>query len=239
MNTLLHKIWDKPLSSSLADNKKLLINTLNAHSFNMARTDVAFYNALDKSDVLLPDGVSIIIAMRLLQNKRVKKIAGYDLFQFEMERLNNCGGKCFFMGSSNRVLDLIDKHIKIYYPKVNAGYYSPPYKPEFTVEENNAIIDAVNNFEPEVLFVGMTAPKQEKWSLANFDKLKAGHICSIGAVFDFFAGTVKRAPQWMIKLGLEWLYRLIREPKRMWKRYVIGNAKFMFWVISNLFRPKK
>jgi N-acetylglucosaminyldiphosphoundecaprenol N-acetyl-beta-D-mannosaminyltransferase len=82
----------------------------------------------------------------------------------------------------------------------------------------------------------MTAPKQEKWAFANFNKFEAGHVCCIGAVFDFYAGTVKRAPRWLIKLELEWFYRLIKEPRRMWKRYLIGNAIFIFYILREFFK---
>ncbi|MFA6912412.1 MAG: WecB/TagA/CpsF family glycosyltransferase, partial [Proteiniphilum sp.] len=94
----------------------------------------------------------------------------------------------------------------------------------------------VNKVEPDVLFVGMTAPKQEKWTYEYFDQLRAGHICCIGAVFDFYAGTVKRAPKWMIQIGLEWFYRLIREPRRMWRRYLIGNTLFVIGILKEKFR---
>ena len=93
------------------------------------------------------------------------------------------------------------------------------------------MIDAVNRVEPDVLFIGMTAPKQEKWAFKYYQMLNAGHICCIGAVFDFYAGTVKRAPEWMISLGMEWFYRLIREPRRMWRRYLIGNIKFIGYIL--------
>ena len=78
----------------------------------------------------------------------------------------------------------------------------------------------------------MTAPKQEKWAYEYFSKLKVGHVCSIGAVFDFYAGNIKRAPKWMIRFGLEWLYRLIKEPRRMWRRYLIYNSKFIYYILK-------
>jgi N-acetylglucosaminyldiphosphoundecaprenol N-acetyl-beta-D-mannosaminyltransferase len=232
MYQLLNHIWRNKLSDIKPYSNKILINTINAHSFNIARKDPDFYKALYGSQILLPDGVGIVYALRILLGIKVKKISGSDLFHYEMSILNKNKGKCYFMGSSEKVLGLIKGHIDHKYQNVTAGYYSPPYKPIFTDEENTAIITAINDFNPDVLFIGMTAPKQEKWAMANYDKIKSGHICSIGAVFDFFAGTVKRAPHWMIYLGLEWFYRLIREPKRMWRRYVVGNSKFMFWIFK-------
>src|SRR5690606_25086690 len=98
------------------------------------------------------------------------------------------------------------------------------------------MIEMVNSIEPDVLFVGMTAPKQEKWAFVHFDQIKAGHICCIGAVFDFYAGTVQRAPEWMIAAGMEWSYRLIREPRRMWKRYMLGNTLFVMEMLKSKVR---
>lgn len=224
------QLFNKELVS-LPDTK-LLINTLNAHCFNMAQKDISYANALCSSDVLLPDGISIVWAVRFLYGKRLKKIAGDDLFKYEMDRLNNGGGKCFFLGSSPETLKLITSRAGIEYPNVRVESYSPPYVTEFSENEIEKMVTAVNMFEPDVLFVGMTAPKQEKWAFGHFEKLNAGHICSIGAVFDFYAGTVKRAPEWMIKIGLEWFYRLLKEPRRMWRRYILGNVIFLFYILK-------
>lgn len=206
---------------------KQLITTLNAHSFNILKQDPAFREALQASDRLLPDGISIVLALRWLKGKKIKKIAGDDLFQYEMQRVHEKGGKCFFLGSSDTTLSLIRERAKKEYPNIQMYSYSPPYKEEFTREESQIMIDLVNEVEPDVLFVGMTAPKQEKWAYEHFNQLRAGHVCCIGAVFDFYAGTVQRAPEWMIAAGMEWFYRLAREPKRMWKRYMVGNILFV------------
>jgi N-acetylglucosaminyldiphosphoundecaprenol N-acetyl-beta-D-mannosaminyltransferase len=209
---------------------KLLISTINAHSYLVAQKDKEFADALIHSDILLPDGVSMVFASWFLQGRKIKKIAGADLFLYEMDRLNKTEGKCFFLGSTENTLKLIVNRLNREFPQVRVQTYSPPFKNIFSPEENRLMIDAVNSFQPDVLMIGMTAPKQEKWAYKHSDMLQVGHICSIGAVFDFYAGTVKRAPKWMIMLGLEWLYRLLVEPRRMWRRYLIGNPKFM-WVI--------
>ena len=100
---------------------------------------------------------------------------------------------------------------------------------EFSDEDNKAIIDAINAANPDLLWIGMTAPKQEKWTYSHWNELYIHcHVGTIGAVFDFFAGTVERAPIWWQDHGLEWLYRLIKEPKRMWRRYIIGNSLFLW-----------
>ena len=101
------------------------------------------------------------------------------------------------------------------------------------------MLEAINTFQPDVLKIGMTAPKQEKWSFQHYGQLNVGHICCIGAVFDFYAGTIKRAPKWMIKMGLEWFYRLIKEPRRMWQRYLIGNFIFIYHIINEKLNIRK
>lgn len=213
---------------------KKLINTINAHSYNTARRDGLFAEALQKGDALIPDGASIVMACRWLKAKSrpEERIAGWDLFEMEMDRLNRTGGKCFFMGSSEKVLALIRKRAETVYPHITVETYSPPYKPEFSDEENRAIIEAINRADPDLLWIGMTAPKQEKWVYTHWDELDIRcHTGTIGAVFDFFAGTVERAPEWWQRHSLEWLYRLLKEPKRMWRRYIIGNALFLLNVM--------
>ena len=265
---------------------KLLINTINAHSYNTARKDELFAEALTNGDVLIPDGVSIVKACGWIKAKSLPKerIAGWDLFEFEMNKLEECGMKnvecgvngeecgmnnssldnsssasadhscsgkrlyepsaklkiqnskfrerpltVMFMGSSQKVLDLIVKRAAEVYPHLKIVTYSPPYKPEFSEEDNKAIVEAINAADPDLLWIGMTAPKQEKWTYSHWNELNIHcHVGTIGAVFDFFAGTVERAPIWWQRHGLEWLYRLLKEPKRMWRRYIIGNTLFLW-----------
>ena len=210
---------------------KLLINTINAHSYNTAQQDLLFAKALRQGDVLIPDGASIVKACCWLnaKSKPKERITGWDLFMFEMEKLNHSGGKCFFMGSSEKVLSMIKQRSKGDFPNIEVETYSPPYKSEFNEEENNAIITAINKANPDLLWIGMTAPKQEKWIYTHWNKLQIHcHCGTIGAVFVFYAGTVKRAPMWWQRNSLEWCYRLLKEPRRMWKRYIIGNLLFMW-----------
>ncbi len=214
---------------------KLLINTINAHSYNTALKDAFFAEALMNGDALIPDGASIVMACRKLKAKSQPKerIAGWDLFTMEMERLNRKGGTCFFMGSSEKVLKLIRERAKTVYPHIRIETYSPPYKPEFSAEENRDIIEAINRANPDLLWIGMTAPKQEKWAYRHWKELNIHcHCGTIGAVFDFFAGTMERAPIWWQEHSLEWLYRLIKEPRRMWRRYIIGNTLFIWNILK-------
>ena len=279
---------------------KVLINTINAHSYNTAQKDELFAKSLTPNPspkgegncvkYLIPDGASVVKACRWLKAKYQPKerIAGWDLFELEMGKQEERGRrkeaplnpphrgkpvvmlsedgrasaasrdsldesdspldlhepswdpinmpKVMFMGSSEKVLELIREKAKVVYPHIEVVTYSPPYKPEFTEEDNAAIIKAINDANPDLLWVGMTAPKQEKWAYSHWDELDIHcHCGTIGAVFDFFAGTAKRAPKWWQEHSLEWLYRLIIEPKRMWRRYIIGNVLFLW----NVWKEKR
>lgn len=222
---------------------KLLINTINAHSYNTARRDNAFAEALTRGDVLIPDGAGIVMACRWIKakSKPQERVAGWDLFEYEMKNLENEAArhadgdskpKVMFMGSSEKVLQLIKEKAAKEYPHLQIVTYSPPYKPTFSDEDNRSIVDAINSAKPDLLWIGMTAPKQEKWTYKHWDELNINcHVGTVGAVFDFFAGTVERAPMWWQRHGLEWFYRLRKEPRRMWRRYIIGNTLF-FWNIA-------
>ena len=226
---------------ALIEEGKLLINTINAHSYNTAQKDELFAEALSKGDFLIPDGASIVKACKWLKAKSqpTERIAGWDLFSFEMQRLNekgkqvNVNQRVMFMGSSEKVLALIKEKAQNDYPHLDIITYSPPYKPEFSNEDNEEIIQAINEADPDLLWIGMTAPKQEKWTYQHWNELDIHcHVGTIGAVFDFYAGTAKRAPQWWQDHSLEWLYRLCEEPKRMWRRYIIGNPLFVWNILK-------
>ncbi|WP_068471643.1 WecB/TagA/CpsF family glycosyltransferase [Saccharicrinis aurantiacus] len=211
--------------STLSLNKRTVVNTLNGHSYAVAKKDVEFKNALLQSQILLPDGEPVVFGSKLLCGEKINKISGYECFTAIMEKLNRQGGSCFFLGSNNHTLNLIKERVSREYPLINMDYFSPPYATEFNAEENRIMVERINAYDPDVLFVGMTAPKQEKWVHSNKDKLKVNVLCSIGAVFDFYAGTVKRAPGWMVKCKLEWFHRFLKQPFRLAHRYFVSTPQ--------------
>lgn len=222
---------------------KCLICTINAHSYNVARADTAFAEALCRCDALIADGISIVKACRWIgaKSQPTERCAGWDLFVSEMQRLEasatpSARKKVMFVGSSEQVLGRIKERAARDYPDLEVVTLSPPYAKTFTPQENAAIVAAINATNPDLLWIGMTAPKQEKWAQANWPSLSIHCHCGcIGAVFDFYAGTMKRAPLWWQRHGLEWLYRLLREPRRMWRRYLVGNALFIGHIIGEKF----
>ncbi len=229
------KVFSDELENILPFNKKV-INTVNQYSYCVAQKDAVFHKALTASDVLLPDGVGITLAARLHKGKTLQKIAGADLHAFALEHLQKTAGSCFYLGAAPETLQKITAKVAKEYPRVKVGSYSPPYKAQFSAEESQAMINAVNAFAPDVLFIGMTAPKQEKWSYEFKDQLQAGYICAIGAVFDFYAGTVARPGKIWQQLGMEWLGRLLKEPKRMFHRYITNGLVFATYLAGR--KPK-
>jgi len=209
---------------------KILVSTINQYSYCIAEKDEEFKNALMNSDILLPDGIGIISASKFLNRKVMPKIAGADIHEFLLKKLDQEGGSCFYLGASETTLEKITVRISQEYPNIKVCTYSPPFKPSFSEIDSEAMIGAVNDFQPDVLFVGMTAPKQEKWAYAYKENLNAKWICSIGAVFDFYAGTIERPSEIWINLGMEWLGRLIKEPRRMAKRYIYYGAVFTYYL---------
>jgi len=211
---------------------KCVINTLNQYSYVIAEKDEIFKKSLKESDVLLPDGIGIVAATKFLKGKTIKKIAGADLHLQLLKNLNKNNGSCFYLGSSEQTLMGIKERINMEFSCIKVGTFSPPFKAQFTSDDNAHMVSCVNSFNPDVLFVGMTAPKQEKWVYQHHGALDAKVICSIGAVFDFYGGDVNRPHRIWIKLGLEWLVRLVHEPKRMWKRYLFYGPVFLYLVLK-------
>jgi len=236
----------EPLQTILIDSFKVIKKRThniffacgNPHSFVVSLSDKNFDTSLKSADYLVSDGVGIILAGKLLGLSVGPRIAGYDYFtglhnELSKQAVSELGrkGRIFYFGSSQKVLDLISNKMESEYPDLEVcGMLSPPYG-EWSEEENQKMIDEINRAQPDVLWVGMTAPKQEKWIYENRKKLNVSIIGAIGAVFDFFAGTYIRSPEWVCKIGAEWIYRLIKEPKRMWKRTFVSAPVFIFTVI--------
>ena len=212
--------------------EKIIINTLNASAVEWSKKDKLYYDALISSDILLPDGISILITARLLQKKSIVKISGEDIFFYLINKLKNEGGSCFFLGSSSFILEKISQRMILEYPSIYFSSFSPPYKDCFNDTEKKQIIKVVNDFAPNVLFVGISAPKQEKLIYEIKESLNVNVICNIGAVFEFFAGTIKRPAVFWQKLGLEWIITWFIDPKRLRKKEYINIIKFIITLIK-------
>jgi N-acetylglucosaminyldiphosphoundecaprenol N-acetyl-beta-D-mannosaminyltransferase len=205
---------------------------INPHSYAVARQDDAFAKALRAARWLIPDGIGIVIAGRILGRPVQDRITGADIFEGVMTYLNTTGATVFFLGGTEHTLELIRDRLAVDYPGVRlGGTYSPPFKAEYNSAEIDQMIEAVNSSNADVLWVGLTAPKQEKWIYANSDRLNVSFAGAVGAVFDFYTGQVKRSPLVFRSLGLEWLPRLLQQPKRLWRRMFISAPIFLMDVL--------
>jgi N-acetylglucosaminyldiphosphoundecaprenol N-acetyl-beta-D-mannosaminyltransferase len=202
------------------------ISTISPNSYGMSTRDPQFRRALEEADYLVLDGVYFALSSIVLQGRTIRPNQGPNLFRHFMLRLEAIGGRAFFLGSSEQTLAKIRARSQAEFPHVAVGTYSPPFKAEFDAADNAEMIRRVDSFGPDVLFVGMTAPKQEKWAHANRDRISARLIVSVGAVFDWYAGNEKPiAPIWW-KLKLGWLIRTIHRPAIL-RRY--PNIMVFFW----------
>lgn len=198
----------------------------NLHCLVVAAQDAEFSQALATSTFVTADGAPLVWAGQLCHGTAGPRITGSDVFAAVMERLDRQRGSVMLVGSTPTVLERMFARAAVEYPHVAVGLLSPPFG-AITTEDNAKIVRAINAFSPDVVWVGMTAPKQEKWTAENAAALDVGAVISIGAVFDFYARTVSRAPVWMRRAGLEWLYRLLREPRRLWRRYLVSGPLFV------------
>jgi len=212
----------------------------NPHSLVVAGNDPEFSRAIHQADLVTPDGVGIVLASRLLAGSIRERVTGTDIFLGLNQKLNEQGGvNCFFLGSAPATLEKIVARMHKDFPNLCvAGTYSPPFKTEFNEEDNEVMINTINQAKPDILWVGMTAPKQEKWIYANRNQLEVKFIGAVGALFDFYAGNVKRSHPIFQHLGLEWLPRLLQEPRRLWRRNFISSPIFLFKVFKHKFSDR-
>ena len=213
--------------------KPFWLACFNPHSYYISCQDNQFLLALKSANWLIPDGIGAVIASKILRLKIHERVTGFDIFIGLHHRLNQKKvHSVFFLGSIEMNLKKIATKFAKDYPNINiAGSYSPPYKTDYSQDELDQMIDLINQSKADVLWVGMTAPKQEKWIYQNKNRLNVKFIGAIGAVFDFYTGEVKRSPVLFQKLGLEWLPRLIQQPKRLWRRMFISAPYFLWHVI--------
>jgi len=207
--------------------------TPNAQHILTLQKDADFQEIYNKAFLTVPDGVPLLWAAKFLQTPLKGRVNGTDLFEKVCERAASKGLKIFLLGGRPGAVEQAAEVLQGRYLGLKiAGMYCPPYGFESDRDELEIINSRIKDAAPDILFVGLGAPKQEKWIYANYQQLKVPISLGIGVSFELVAGMVKRAPIWMQNSGLEWLFRLIVEPKRLWQRYVVGNPLFIWLVIQ-------
>lgn len=202
----------------------------NVHTTVTAYEDEEYREIQNSGALVLPDGKPLSTLSKRRGFKNAQRVTGPDLMGELFKESEKKGYNHYFYGSSEETLELLNYRLKATYPKLNiVGMYSPPFKTEIS-KESDKIINEINNKYVDFLWVGLGAPKQEKWMAIHRGKVNALMI-GVGAGFDYYAGKIKRAPMWMQKCSLEWLYRLMQDPKRLFKRYFVTNTKFLWFSI--------
>ena len=220
------------ISTAISNNQKILQSDLNVAKFIMMKSDSSLHNAVNKSDLINIDGMGLLIACKLLGIPVKEKVSGVDLLMKMMERCAERGFRPYFLGSKQEVVEKAVSNVEKLHPKIEFAGFRNGY---FSAEDEADIIAEINEVKPDCIFVGISSPIKEIFLYENRDKLQVPYMMGVGGAFDVVAGKVKRAPVWMQNYGLEWLYRLLQEPKRMWKRYLSTNTEFFLILVRALF----
>ena len=224
----------------IAEKGRGLIVTPNVDHIVQLQKDEEFKVIYRQALLALPDGMPVMWGAKFLGTPLKQKISGSDLFPEFCKVTADKGYKMFFMGGRpgavTRTKELLEKR----YSKINiVGTYCPPFGFEKDEAENAKIVKMINQARPDVLFVGLGAPKQEKWLYRNYNELNVPVSAGIGITFEYMAGMVTRAPLWMQNVGLEWFWRLMMEPRRLWKRYLVYDMQFFWLILKQKFAMRK
>jgi N-acetylglucosaminyldiphosphoundecaprenol N-acetyl-beta-D-mannosaminyltransferase len=193
---------------------------------------------VNAADMIVTDGMPLVWMQRLQGRKTATRVRANDLMTLLIEHAERSGLRVGFYGGKQEVIDAMVERAKNDHAELNVTYaFSPPFRP-LTDEEDAEITANINASGTQILFMGLGCPKQENWMAGHKSKLKCVML-GVGASFDFYAGNVRESPEWLGKLGLEWLYRLTQEPNRLWKRYLILNPRFMWLAFRQLLGPQK
>jgi N-acetylglucosaminyldiphosphoundecaprenol N-acetyl-beta-D-mannosaminyltransferase len=239
VTTLGYRVYNDDLGLiPIAGDETRVMNTISPNSYGIALKDAEFREALQTSNYLMLDGVYFAVASVMLQGKNIRRNQGPDIFDHFMRRLEDMKGTAFFMGSMPSTLELIKQNAAKDYPHIKIHTYSPPFKPVFSDEDNKAIVEAVNAASPDILFVGMTCPKQEKWAIAQRPMLNPTLVVCIGNVFDWYAGTQKRIHPIWFKLRVGWLVRIFLRPE-IFRRNIGNQMTFFGDVLLHFLRIKR
>ena len=223
----------KIITENLENIKGNYICVSNVHTTVMSYGDESYREIQNRGFMALPDGKPLSIVSKNRGFKEAERVTGPDLMEEIFKISEEKGYKHYFYGSTQETLDTLKVKLNKNYPNMSiVGMYSPPFR-KLTEEEDSEIIENINKVNTDFIWVGLGAPKQEIWMNEHKDKVD-GLMIGVGAGFDYHAGNITRAPKWMQHMSLEWLYRLLQDPKRLVKRYFVTNIKFIYLNILGL-----
>ncbi|TDE08412.1 WecB/TagA/CpsF family glycosyltransferase [Dyadobacter psychrotolerans] len=209
----------------------------NVHMLVEAYKDSSFAEVVNGADLITPDGVPLTVALKLLNGVRQERVAGMDLLPDLLLESEKKLIPVYFYGGTKDMLIATEQYCLKKYPLLKiAGMYSPPFRP-LTENETNTVLNQINESNAKFVFVALGCPKQENWMASMRGRINASMI-GIGGALPVMIGTQKRAPKWMQDTGLEWLYRLMQEPRRLFKRYAVTNSVFLFLLFKAYFKPR-
>lgn len=217
----------------ISSKKPHQIVVLNAAKIVRAKSDKELRKIILSADLVGPDGVPVVWVSKLLGTPLPGRVNGTDLMEELVGLANRKGYSIFFLGATQEIVQKVIEKYKEKYPHLHIAGFRDGY---FSQDEEPKIVNEIRNSQADILFVGLPTPMKEKWIHGNLQRLNVPVCHGVGGSFDVVVGHVKRAPLWMQKYGLEWLYRLCQEPKRMFKRYLVTNTIFTFFTIKELVR---
>ena len=207
----------------------------NVHMLMEAWDSPSFRDVVNNADIVTPDGMPLVWMLRAKGEKEQERVYGPTLMLHVLEAAAQENISVGFYGGNAETLEKLIKRMQAQYPRLSVGFsYSPPFR-VLSPAEDEQIIQKIRQSDVRILFVALGCPKQEQWMAARCGRINAVML-GVGAAFDFHAGTVRQAPSWMQTLGLEWFFRLLQEPKRLWKRYFFHNPRFVFFALLELLR---
>jgi N-acetylglucosaminyldiphosphoundecaprenol N-acetyl-beta-D-mannosaminyltransferase len=208
------------------------------HGVMESQRDADLKRIHNDAGMVTPDGMPMVWANKLSGNSHVSRVYGPDLMLEVCKQGVAKNHKHFFYGGGDGVAELLKQKLIEKVPGVQiVGTYTPPFRP-LTAEEDQAVIDMIRSSGADIVWVGLSTPKQERWMSSHIGRVSAPVMVGVGAAFDFHAGLKSQAPYWMQRSGTEWLYRLITEPKRLWKRYLTNNPLFVLSYLMQVLRLK-
>jgi len=220
-------------SDTIENGDKLRVAVTPVNCILWANKDEKLREIYNSADIVTADGVPLVWASKLLGSPIRGRVTGLDLLPEFSKISAKKGFRFFFMGAAEGVAMKLADHLIIRNPGLNVvGAYSPPFVDQFSDDENSKMIEMINHSKADILWVSLTAPKQDYWIAEHFDRLNVSIAIGVGAAFDVVAGDIKRSPNWMQKAGLEWFYRLLQEPKRLSKRYLVEAPQFIPLIIK-------
>lgn len=225
--------------NTIQTKKKIRVSVVPVNCVLWAKKSDCLRELYNSSEIVTADGVPLIWASKLLGNPIRGRVTGLDLLPEFSKVAAKENFTFFFLGAAEGVAERLKDKLEKENPGLRVvGTYSPPYAKTFSDEENEKMINMINEVKPNVLWVSLTAPKQDYWIYEHFDKLDVNIAIGVGAAFDVVVGDFQRSPKWMQKYGLEWFYRLMKEPKRLYRRYLIEAPQFIPLVIIQAFKER-